>query len=89
MEPEARYTFVGTAVLMLLALLVAAVLWLRSAGDELAGSEFVCPWRDSARYIGGIGRTKCHFGLRLSGYAGLGLSGARGGQRDFTRGDRE
>ena len=40
MEPEARYTFVGTAVLMLLALLVAAVLWLRSAGDELADRQY-------------------------------------------------
>lgn len=34
MEPEARYTLVGTAVLILLALVVAAVLWLRSAGEE-------------------------------------------------------
>jgi phospholipid/cholesterol/gamma-HCH transport system substrate-binding protein len=32
MEPEARYTVVGTAVLILVALVVAAVLWLRSSG---------------------------------------------------------
>ena len=32
MEPEARYTLVGTAVLILVALVVAAVLWLRSSG---------------------------------------------------------
>lgn len=32
MEPEARYTLVGTAVLVLLALVAAAVLWLRSTG---------------------------------------------------------
>ncbi len=33
MEPEARYTLVGTAVLILLALLVAALLWLRSTAE--------------------------------------------------------
>src|SRR5262245_51251002 len=32
MDPEARYTMVGTAVLVLLALVVAAVLWLRTTG---------------------------------------------------------
>ncbi|HEY1288435.1 MAG TPA: MlaD family protein [Burkholderiales bacterium] len=32
MEPEARYTLVGTAVLILVALVVAAVLWLRASG---------------------------------------------------------
>ena len=34
MEPEAKYTLVGTAVLVLTALIVGAVLWLRSTGDE-------------------------------------------------------
>ena len=34
MEPEAKYTLVGTAVLVLAALIVGAVLWLRSTGDE-------------------------------------------------------
>ena len=33
MDPEARYTFVGAAVLILLALVVAAVWWLRSTGE--------------------------------------------------------
>jgi phospholipid/cholesterol/gamma-HCH transport system substrate-binding protein len=33
MEPEARYTVVGTAVLLLLGVMVAAVLWLRSNGE--------------------------------------------------------
>jgi phospholipid/cholesterol/gamma-HCH transport system substrate-binding protein len=33
MEPEARYTLVGTAVLILVALVVAAVLWLRGTGE--------------------------------------------------------
>jgi phospholipid/cholesterol/gamma-HCH transport system substrate-binding protein len=33
MEPEARYTLVGTAVLVLVALIVAAVLWLRSTAE--------------------------------------------------------
>lgn len=32
MEPEARYTLVGVAVIVLVALLVAAVMWLRSTG---------------------------------------------------------
>jgi phospholipid/cholesterol/gamma-HCH transport system substrate-binding protein len=33
MDPEARYTLVGASVLILLALIVAAVLWLRSTGE--------------------------------------------------------
>lgn len=33
MEPEAKYTLVGTAVLVLLALLAAAVVWMRSSGE--------------------------------------------------------
>ena len=33
MDPEARYTLVGTAVLILIALVVAVVLWLRGAGE--------------------------------------------------------
>lgn len=33
MEPEARYTLVGAAVLVLAALLAGAVLWLRSSGE--------------------------------------------------------
>ena len=40
MEPEARYTFVGTAVLILLALVVAAVLWLHSAGEERGDRQY-------------------------------------------------
>jgi phospholipid/cholesterol/gamma-HCH transport system substrate-binding protein len=34
MEPEAKYTLVGTAVLVLLALVVAAAVWLRSTGGQ-------------------------------------------------------
>jgi len=33
MEPEAKYTIVGTAVLVLVALLAGAVVWLRSSGQ--------------------------------------------------------
>lgn len=33
MEPEARYTLVGSAVLILLALLAGALIWLRSSGE--------------------------------------------------------
>ena len=33
MEPEAKYTVVGTTVLILVGLMVAAVLWLRSTGE--------------------------------------------------------
>jgi len=33
MEPEAKYTLVGAAVLILLALIAAAVVWLRSSGE--------------------------------------------------------
>jgi phospholipid/cholesterol/gamma-HCH transport system substrate-binding protein len=34
MEPEAKYTLVGTAVLVLLALVVAAAVWLKSTGGQ-------------------------------------------------------
>src|SRR4030095_6019997 len=34
MEPEAKYTIVGTAVLIILGVLVAAVLWLRGTGQD-------------------------------------------------------
>jgi phospholipid/cholesterol/gamma-HCH transport system substrate-binding protein len=34
MEPEAKYTLVGTVVLILIALIAAAVVWLRSTGEE-------------------------------------------------------
>jgi phospholipid/cholesterol/gamma-HCH transport system substrate-binding protein len=34
MEPEAKYTLVGTVVLVLVALIVAAAIWLRSTGGE-------------------------------------------------------
>ena len=40
MEPEARYTLVGTAVLILVALVVAAVLWLRSSGGGGADRQY-------------------------------------------------
>jgi phospholipid/cholesterol/gamma-HCH transport system substrate-binding protein len=40
MEPEARYTLVGTAVLILLALVVAAVLWLRSVGEDRSDRQY-------------------------------------------------
>ena len=33
MEPEAKYTLVGAAALILVALLAAAVMWLRSSGE--------------------------------------------------------
>ena len=34
MEPEAKYTLVGTVVLLLVALIVVAAVWLRSTGGE-------------------------------------------------------
>ncbi|MGP1609512.1 MAG: MlaD family protein, partial [Burkholderiales bacterium] len=34
MEPEAKYTLVGAAVLMLLALIVVAAVWLEGSGGE-------------------------------------------------------
>lgn len=34
MEPEAKYTLVGTAVLILIASIAAALVWLRSTGEE-------------------------------------------------------
>ena len=40
MEPEAKYTIVGTAVLILLALLVAAVLWLRGTGQDRDDKQY-------------------------------------------------
>jgi len=35
MEPEAKYTLVGTVVLVLLTLIAAAVVWLHSTGEEV------------------------------------------------------
>jgi phospholipid/cholesterol/gamma-HCH transport system substrate-binding protein len=34
MEPEAKYTVVGTAVLVLIAMVAAALLWLRTTGED-------------------------------------------------------
>ncbi|HET9351538.1 MAG TPA: MlaD family protein, partial [Burkholderiales bacterium] len=35
MEPEAKYTLVGTVVLILIALIAGAVVWLRSTGEQI------------------------------------------------------
>lgn len=40
MEPEAKYTLVGSAVLILLALLAAAVVWLKSTGEGANARQF-------------------------------------------------
>jgi phospholipid/cholesterol/gamma-HCH transport system substrate-binding protein len=40
MEPEAKYTVVGVAVLLLLALLAGAVVWLRSSGEGADARQY-------------------------------------------------
>jgi phospholipid/cholesterol/gamma-HCH transport system substrate-binding protein len=40
MEPEAKYTVVGATVLILIALIAVAVVWLRSTGEELDDRSF-------------------------------------------------
>jgi phospholipid/cholesterol/gamma-HCH transport system substrate-binding protein len=40
MEPEAKYTLVGTAVLVLLGLIAAAVIWLRDTGEAGQARSF-------------------------------------------------
>jgi phospholipid/cholesterol/gamma-HCH transport system substrate-binding protein len=40
MEPEAKYTIVGAAALILVALLAAAVVWLRSSGEGANASRY-------------------------------------------------
>jgi phospholipid/cholesterol/gamma-HCH transport system substrate-binding protein len=40
MEPEAKYTLVGTVVLILIALVAAAVVWLRTAGEQVDDQRF-------------------------------------------------
>jgi phospholipid/cholesterol/gamma-HCH transport system substrate-binding protein len=40
MEPEAKYTIVGAAVLILVALLAAAIVWLRSSGEGANAREY-------------------------------------------------
>jgi phospholipid/cholesterol/gamma-HCH transport system substrate-binding protein len=40
MEPDARYTLVGAVVLILLALLAAAVVWVRSTGQGAAAQRY-------------------------------------------------
>lgn len=40
MEPEAKYTLVGTVVLILIALVAGAVVWLRTAGEQVDDQRF-------------------------------------------------
>lgn len=40
MEPEAKYTLVGIVVLVLLALLPGALIWLRSTGEGANAREY-------------------------------------------------
>jgi len=40
MEPEAKYTLVGTVVLILIALVAGAVVWLRTAGEQVDDRSF-------------------------------------------------
>jgi phospholipid/cholesterol/gamma-HCH transport system substrate-binding protein len=40
MEPEAKYTLVGAAALLLVALMAAAVVWLRSSGEGANASRY-------------------------------------------------
>ncbi len=40
MEPEAKYTLVGAAALLLVAMLAAAVLWIRSSGEGANASRY-------------------------------------------------
>ena len=41
MEAEARYTYVGAAVLLLVAALVASLLWLSNAGGRVRSESVV------------------------------------------------
>jgi len=41
MEPQARYTVVGSAIIVLLILLGAAILWLTRAGKEGEGDQYI------------------------------------------------
>lgn len=40
MEPEAKYTIVGTAVIILVALIAAAVVWLKSSGEGADARQY-------------------------------------------------
>jgi phospholipid/cholesterol/gamma-HCH transport system substrate-binding protein len=79
MEPEAKYTLVGTVVLVLLALLVAAVVWLRSTGEERDDRRFKIYFaRQSLDGLQVRGDVKMR-GIRVGTVTGFRISASRPG----------
>jgi phospholipid/cholesterol/gamma-HCH transport system substrate-binding protein len=76
MEPEAKYTIVGTVVLVLLALLVGAVLWLRTSGAGPQANEYRIEFRHQS--LEGLARRSAVTmrGIRVGAVTGYRFSAA-------------
>jgi phospholipid/cholesterol/gamma-HCH transport system substrate-binding protein len=76
MEPEAKYTFVGAVVLALLALLVGAVLWLRTSGAGAQAQSYRIEFRHQS--LEGLARrsTVTLRGVRVGAVTGYRFSKA-------------
>ena len=89
MDPEARYTLVGTAVLILIALVVAAVLWLRGTGEGRNDRQYKIYFQNQS--LEGLEfRSDVRMrGIRIGSVAGFTFSSRRPGAVEvFIRVDR-
>lgn len=75
MEAEARYTWVGAAVLALLAALVAAVLWLRNVGSEENFNRYAIHFEQQALDGLEVGADVTLRGIRVGRVDDYGLPG--------------
>ncbi len=86
MEPEAKYTFVGTSVLVLLALVTAAVVWLASSGQHADVQRYKIFFaRQSLEGLDVRSDVRMK-GIRIGAVAGFSFSKERAGTVEVTIG---